>query len=117
MRSGFRTLALGLFVISLMAGNAFSQGFRMSPEERVAQLTKQLSLTDEQKTQVLEIFKKSDESRRAAFEKSDGDRDAMRETMQQIRADADKKLKELLTEEQYAKYVKLRSEAPRRPRN
>jgi periplasmic protein CpxP/Spy len=117
MHRSVQAYVVTIVVFLLLAGNALAQGMRMSAEERTDQLTKQLSLTVEQKTKVLELFRKSDEARRTAFGSGGGDRSSRREGMQKIRQDNEKKLKEILTEEQFAKYLKERPEPPRRPSN
>ncbi len=91
----------------LIAGTVLAQPMRMTPEQRTDSLAVQLNLTKEQKPKVLDVFKSTDAARRKAFEDSQGDRDAMRAAMQSAREDGDKKLKEILTKEQYEKYQKL----------
>jgi Spy/CpxP family protein refolding chaperone len=110
MRRSMSIIAMSLVFLFVVVGNVLAQGMRMSPEERTDMMAKQLSLTDDQKVKVLEIFKKQDEARRAAYEKSDGDREAMRPVMKQIREDSDKKLKTVLTEKQWEEFEKQRAE-------
>lgn len=103
-----------LGVIALVcAATVFAQPQRMTPQERTDQLAKQLTLTAEQKTKVLDLFTKQDEARQKAFADSKGDRDAMRATMQKMRDESMKKMKAILTEDQFVKYEKIRSEMPR----
>lgn len=105
-RSAVVLLAFSLII----AGSLWAQPMRMTPEQRTDSLAVQLDLTKEQKPQVLEVFKSMDAARRKAFEDAQGDRDAMRAAMQSAREDGDKKLKEILTKEQYEKYQKLQEE-------
>jgi Spy/CpxP family protein refolding chaperone len=105
-----------MLAIAVVAATALAQRVRMSPEERTEHLTKQLSLTEEQKAKVLEIFNKSDKEMRAAFSENAGDRDKMRDIMQRNRKETEVQMKKVLTEEQFAKWEKLRSEAPGRGR-
>lgn len=103
-----------LAVLALVCATAvYAQPQRMTPQERTDQLAKPLALTAEQKAKVLDLFTKQDEARQKAFADSKGDRDAMRATMQKMRDESMKKMKAILTEEQYVKYEKLRSEMPR----
>lgn len=114
MHRSIRDTLVVILAIVVVATTALAQRVRMSPEERTEQLTKQLSLTEEQKGKVLEIFKKSDKEMRAAFSDNAGDRDKVREIMQKNRKETEAQMKKVLTEEQFAKWEKLRSEAPRR---
>ncbi len=103
--------AVVLFALFLIiAGSLYAQPMRMTPEQRTDSLAVQLNLTKEQKPKVLEVFKSMDAARRKAFEDAQGDRDAMRAAMQSAREDGDKKLKEILTKEQYEKYQKMQDE-------
>jgi len=102
-----------VLVLAFLVGvTALAQPQRMTPQERTDQLVKQLALTAEQKVKVLELFTKQDEARQKAFADNKGDREAMRATMQKMREESTKKLKAILTEEQFAKLEKLRSEMP-----
>ncbi len=105
-----RTGILFLAVFLMLAGSALAQPMRMTPEQRTDSLAAQLDLTKEQKPKVLELFKSMDAARRQAFQDSQGDRDAMRAAMQSVREDGDKKLKAILTEDQYQKYQKMQAE-------
>ena len=82
----------------------------MSPEDQTDRLAKQLTLSDSVKAKVLDIFKVSDQARRNTFETLQGDRDAMRASMDTIRNTTDAKLKAVLTDEQYQKFLKAREE-------
>jgi hypothetical protein len=102
----------GTVLAFLIGVTALAQPQRMTPQERTDQLAKQLALTAEQKVKVLDLFSKQDEARQKAFADNQGDREAMRATMQKMRDESTKKLKAILTEEQFATYEKLRSEMP-----
>ncbi len=105
-----RSAVLFLSLFLLLAAGSLAQPMRMSPEQRTDSLAVRLNLTKEQKPKVLEVFKSMDEARRKAFDDAQGDRDAMRAAMQSVREDGDKKLKTILTEEQYQKYQKMQEE-------
>jgi protein CpxP len=107
-------IATVAILVLFVVGTATAQRMRMTAEERADTLAKQLSLTDEQKAKILDIYKKSDESRRAAFDNAAGDRSAMREAMQKIREESDAKIKAVLTKEQAEKWEKIRAQAPGR---
>jgi periplasmic protein CpxP/Spy len=85
-------------------------------EQRVDRLAESLELNEEQKTKILalekEQFKKT-QAMRTGFDgqqASPEQRTQMREKMKETREVREKKYKEILTEEQYAKYIKLRDE-------
>jgi len=80
----------------------------MTPQERTEQLAKELSLTEEQKAKVLEHFTQMQKNFQRPPEGMQGDREAMRAAMEKRREESNKKMKEILTEEQYAKYEKMR---------
>lgn len=104
----------GLIVLSLfLATTVLAQPQRMTPQERTDRLAKQLALSDSQKVKVLDLFTKQDEARKKAFADRNADRDAMRAAMEKLRDESTRKMKEILTAEQFAKYDKLRSEMPR----
>jgi protein CpxP len=107
-------IGVALFAVSL----SYSQGMmrRMSAEERVDTLAKQLTLTDAQKVKVLDVFKEADTVRQKAFQEHQGDREAMRAAMESSRNETNAKLKTILTEDQYAKYQKILQDMPMRRR-
>lgn len=79
-----------------------------SPEARVEQLDKALSLTEEQKTKIKDIYTKAGEEMRAAFQKGGGgDREAARaKMMEQMKATRDQ-VRALLTDEQKKKFDEM----------
>ena len=103
-------LVLVTLALVLLAAAASAQPVRRSAEERTDEMAKALALSSEQKAKVLEIFKAADEARQQFAEAHQGDREAMREEWQKLRKETDTKLKEVLTEEQYAKWEKMRAE-------
>jgi periplasmic protein CpxP/Spy len=78
---------------------------RMTAEERYKQLDEALKLTDEQKPKVKAALEdaqtKMQEARNAPQEER-------RDKARTIMADQDKKMKEILTADQYTKYVEMR---------
>jgi Spy/CpxP family protein refolding chaperone len=79
----------------------------MTAQERADRLAKNLSLSAEQKAKVLQFFTEQDHARQEAMKDRD-DRGAMRAAMQKQREETDKKLKTILTKEQYTKYKETR---------
>jgi protein CpxP len=90
-----------------------SQGGRgqMSPEARVEQLDKAVSLTAEQKTKVKEIYAKSAEEMRKAFGDAGGNREGNREKMMELMRSTREQVRVVLTDEQKKKFDEL---APQR---
>lgn len=104
-------LLTALFMICGMSMAQGPQGQRgsrnMDPKQRAQEMTERMvkdySLTDDQKAKVqtlnLEMAQKMSEN-------TGEDRDARRAKMQTVREDYNKKLKEVLTDEQYKKHTK-----------
>lgn len=83
------------------------RGQMMSPEARVEQLDKALTLTEEQKTKIKDIYTKAGEEMRAAMKDGGGDRDAARtKMMERMRATRDQ-VRALLTDEQKKKFDEM----------
>ena len=83
------------------------RGQMPSPEARVEQLDKALSLTDEQKTKIKEIYTKAGEEMRAAMKEGGGDREAARgKMMERMRATRDQ-VRAVLTDEQKKKFDEM----------
>jgi len=138
MKLTIRTLILGATVagLALSATPSLAQGRgggnRPAPpsaEERAkarAEMLETLDLSADQTTQVEEVLSSLDEKRKTLMDEAreSGDREAMKEIrdeMKEIQDSADTKLKSIMSEEQYAKYVELRSSrggnrGERRPR-
>jgi Spy/CpxP family protein refolding chaperone len=99
-------------VVMLAAGTACAQPPRMTAEERTKNLTEKLTLSTDQAAKVLAIYKRSEEEMKKLFEASEGDREAMRETMRAHRDKANKEIAALLTGEQKVKFEELRKQGP-----
>lgn len=91
-------------------------GFRnFNPEEmadrQVERLDEAIELSKDQKKQVREIYMESTEKMMDMREEMrSGDREGMREKMQQMREEQNVKIKEILSEEQWEKYLVLEEE-------
>lgn len=128
-----KKLLLSLFVVSLSGVAAMAQpggGFqRITPEERAAKVEHKLDSAfklDQSKLKKLDtalvvLYKMQDSRMQELFQNSNGDRDAMRETMMAERkkfTDAEEEIiKAMLTDEQFAiwKDKILPSMRPQRP--
>jgi Spy/CpxP family protein refolding chaperone len=86
------------------------KGGRMSIEQQMEKMTKDLSLTDEQKPKVEAVLKDSAKKRQEIFADTSMDRQQMREKMRPIMEEQNKKLKEILTPDQMEKYTKMQDE-------
>lgn len=113
---GIITLALCIMLTASFLQRVSAQGMRMSPEERTKQLKEQLKLDDEQTKKIEEIFKSAQEKMQEAMGNAQGDRDAMRKMMMDMRAKADKEIEALLTKDQKKKYDELKKEREKRMR-
>ena len=92
---------------------AHAQRGRISIDDRVKNLTEQLSLSKDQADSVRKIYEASEKERSEAFEAHRGDRSAMRGQMAKIMKGVDDKIDSLLTDEQKAKYDKIKKDRPR----
>jgi periplasmic protein CpxP/Spy len=77
----------------------------MSPEQRLARMSEQLTLTEEQKPKVKALLEEQDKQRAAVRELAPEER---RGKMQAAREEMNKKMKEILTEEQFKNWEALR---------
>lgn len=112
-----KVISFAVLVLSVvLASEAAAQPQRSmpSPEERTAQLTKELELSEDQATAVLQILKDADVERRELFQNFDGDRQSMMETMRALGEKTDGRINELLTEDQQLKYAEIRKKAMER---
>jgi Spy/CpxP family protein refolding chaperone len=85
------------------------RGGRPTVEQRVEQMTTALSLTDEQKPKVKAVLEDAAKKMQEIFA-SGTPREQMREKMQPIREEETKKLKDILTSEQFEKWQKIQEE-------
>jgi periplasmic protein CpxP/Spy len=85
-------------------------------DDQVKNLREKLDLSDEQVKQIKPILQERNENVRDLHDNSKGTRFEMRESIMEIRAEADKKIKEILTDEQLAKYKEYLEEQRSRRR-
>ena len=110
-----------LFFMLLMAATSMAQGFgggqQMTPEERAKQQTAQIKeavgLNADQEKKVLDLNVEQGKKQSKMFEEMQGgggDMEGMREKMTAMREETNKKMKEILTAEQWTKYEKWQEE-------
>ena len=100
-------LLMFAFMVSAQQGGGGQRG-QMTPEQmaqRYEQMKKDLKLTDKQLDDIKKIEADYRTKMTAAREKAGGDRDKMREEMTKLRNEQNAKVKPLLKEDQYTKYV------------
>lgn len=120
--SGFVRLLIVLLAVVLVAGllqTAFAQGqgMRMSPKQRADTLGKQLGLDTTTVVKVAAIFEKYQKVMSDKRAELQGDMDAMRAAMTEIRDAQNKEVVALLTKEQAAKYEEIQKQQQQRMMN
>ncbi len=88
------------------------QGEKRGPaiQERVDRMAEELKLTDEQKTKVKAVFEEQSKKQQELRSESTLTPEQRREKAQSMREEANKKMKGILTPEQYTKYEKRAAE-------
>ncbi len=104
-----------LILLFLMVSPVFAQR-RFNPEEMAKRQSSYVidnitSLTVVQKDSVQVIFNKSAKVISEIFSNNSGDRQAMRQKMQQLRSDRDKELQAVFTKDQFKQYQELMEKA------
>lgn len=79
-------------------------------KQRVDRLAQSLEMTEDQKSKVMDYELEAFKTNQVERQRLMGDREAMRSYMQKQREERDKKYKEVLTEEQYNKYLEQREQ-------
>ena len=105
----FRMSLLTVIAVALVLPTiAASQGrMRMSVDDRVKQLTDQLTLTKDQADKVKTILTASQNDMQAMRDSLQGDREGMRKAMMEQRTKTNKAIAALLTDDQKVKYEKI----------
>lgn len=113
-KMNIRKNSLNLFLLfALIISSStllYSQGMRMSSEERVKRIKEQLSLSDEQTKQVKKIFDQSQEEMMEEMMVNQGDREAMRSAITKITEKTDKEIEKILNDKQKKKYEEVKKE-------
>ena len=76
-------------------------------EQQMQRYTDQLTLTDDQKPKVKAVLEESSKKRQEIMGDTSLDRSAIREKMQPIMEEQNKKMKAILTDDQYTKYQEM----------
>jgi Spy/CpxP family protein refolding chaperone len=99
------------FVAGVLALNVYRGWARgMSPQDRFEQFSQRLDLNQDQKTKVQQIFSDTREQLNALRKESEP-------RVQEIRSQADERIRQVLTPEQWQQFLKIRAEHPRRGRS
>lgn len=107
-------LAFAWLAAPALAQQGPPQGRGMpSVEERLAQMTEQLKMTEDQAAKVRPILEKQDRQRQELFQKYGGDRETMRAEMRKLIEEGDREMAGVLTEEQMKKHVEQRQQRMR----
>jgi len=109
-------LALAVSVLTLMSLSTASaqrmQRMRMSPEDRAKVLADSLALDSVQTAQVVAIYKDQQDAMQKIREDNQGDFEAMRGAMMDLRTKTDDKIKAVLNDTQKAKYEEMLKNRP-----
>ena len=110
-----RVAAVVIFLLGFTAGILALNVYRgwargaVGPRDRFEQFSQRLNLNDDQKTKVQQIFNDTREQLGALRRESEP-------RVQQIRNEADERMRQVLTPEQWEQFQKMRSERRRRGR-
>ena len=110
MKKFFVLSCLLMFAFMVSAQQGGGQRGQMSPErlaQRYEQYKKEMNLTDKQLDDIKKIEADYRTKMTAMREKIGDDREKMREEMTKLRNEQNEKVKPLLKEDQYKKYVEL----------
>lgn len=88
------------------------QRMRMSPEDRAKVLADSLALDSTQTAQVVAIYKDQQDAMQKVREDNQGDFDAMRAAMTDLRTKTEEKIKAVLNDTQKAKYEEMLKNRP-----
>ncbi len=112
IKQRFGTYTMLLMLISLIiTGNLFAQ--RQGPPKlpdseqivkMVDELAEALTLTNEQNSAITDLYMAHFEDAKELMEENKGDRESQREAMEDLKKDFDNRVKELLNDDQIAKY-------------
>ena len=119
-----KKIGFTLMLFSLVSAMSMAQPRDFDPEQfakrQTAQLKEELDLNDDQEKKVYEVnlesIKKMSELREK-MRSGGGGIEGMREKMMEIREEQNKKMKEILTAEQWTKYEKYQEERLSRMRD
>lgn len=101
-----------LLTIASVSNAQRMQGMRMSPEERAKVLADSLALDSTQTAQVTAILQEQQEQMGKIREEHQGDFEAMRGAMTELRTKTDDKIIAILTDAQKTKYQEMIKNRP-----
>jgi Spy/CpxP family protein refolding chaperone len=104
--------AVGVLTFVIAAASNAQRTQRMTPEERAKMLADSLALDSTQTAQVVTILKDQQDAMGKIREDKQGDFDAMRGAMTDLRKKTDDKIMGILTENQKAKYQDMIKNRP-----
>lgn len=111
LKTGIVACTLVLALVSVSSGQGM-QRMRMSPQERAKMLADSLALDSTQTAQVVAIFKGQQDQMGKIREQNQGDFEAMRGAMTDLRKKTDDKIMAILTESQKTKYEEMIKNRP-----
>lgn len=103
---------VGVLMLTIAAVSNAQRMQRMTPEERAKVLADSLALDSTQTAQVVTIFKDQQDAMAKIREDKQGDFDAMRGAMMDLRKKTDEKIMGVLTESQKTKYQEMIKNRP-----
>lgn len=114
LKNSFLLIVISLLTFPLFAQPGGGPGRRQMTEEdiktRVERLSETLELSDKQEEQLLKYELDEFNSRQDMMENFNGDREAMRTYMMEMREKRDKEYAKILSEEQMTTWIELREE-------
>ncbi|MGL5894132.1 MAG: hypothetical protein ACRCZM_05920 [Bacteroidales bacterium] len=105
---------VGLMAVMLMCGTLFAEARvedrtgrpeKMNKEERMKQLKEELNLTKDQETKLMKVWEERDAQAKDMKEKAQANKEEMRSDMSKMKDENLSKMKDILTPEQYTKYL------------
>lgn len=105
-----RSIVTVLLCIAVFCTAVAAQPRGNRVENQLKRLQEKVGLSEDQAAKVKTILHKAQESMRAEFEKSDGDRETRREAMRKRTEQTDAEIEKLLSKEQKPKFAEYKKE-------
>ncbi|MGL4994062.1 MAG: hypothetical protein ACRC6R_08085 [Bacteroidales bacterium] len=105
---------VGLMAVMLMCGTLFAEARvqdrpnlpeKMNKEERLKQMKEELNLTKDQEQKLMKVWEERESQAKEMKDKSKANKEEMKSDMSKMKDDHLSKMKEILTPEQYTKYL------------
>ncbi len=103
---------LTLTVASVLSAQGMGQRMRMSPEQQATVLKDSLGLDSTQTAKITTIYKEQQDEIAKIRDANQGDFEAMRTAMTEMRTKTDNKIKAVLTDAQKTKYEEMLKNRP-----